>query len=746
MHNRRTHARAHAHRGGFATTRWARLALTIGVAGLAAAVPARAQVVNQLDRGVYRFDADDAARVAALPSISFENPTLRERFMPARTAPKVTPRFAQQGGKSVATIAVDASTSLYGTGMVPGQLMRNGRTTTAWNTDAFGYDDAAPSIYQSHPWVLGVRADGSAFGVLADTTYRCTIDLTSGIRFEADGRAFPIITIEGATPQDVVMKLSDLTGRITMPPKWAIGYHQCRYSYNPDSRALEVAKGFRERKIPCDVIWHDIDYMDSYFCFTFSPTEFPDPVRHNSDLHALGFHTVWMIDPGIGADESKFPAGGYPVYDQLVAGNHAVLDSKGVVYKGEVWPGWCVYPDFLRRETRAWWSGLYADFMATGIDGVWNDMNEPAVFNVASKTMPEDNIHRADAELGGEGPHARYHNVYGMHMVKATREGVMRVNPDKRPFVLSRANFIGGHRYAACWTGDNTANWYHLEASIPMTLNLGLSGQPFTGPDIGGFAGNGDGDMFARWMGFGALFPFARGHTAKGNIDKEPWSFGPEVEATCRAAIEQRYMLLPYYYTLFHDASVTGLPVARPTFFADPTDPALRSEDDSFLIGSDLLVVAHVTPEADRAAVMPKGDWQRVHYVDASIPDLPELYLRDGAIVPSGPVVQYVGEKPLDPLTLTINLDDKGEAVGRLYEDAGDGWSYLDGDFVLTEYRAKRDGNTIRVSSFRVDGDRARTPRALTVHVLTDNGMLVAQGKDGQDLNIDIRSAKRVDR
>ncbi|MCP4198529.1 MAG: alpha-glucosidase, partial [Proteobacteria bacterium] len=220
-----------------------------------------------------------------------------------------------------------------------------------------------------------------------------------------------------------------------------------------------------------------------------------------------------------------------------------------------------VFPDFTRADVRHWWAGLYPFFLTSGVDGIWNDMNEPAVFNVDGHTMPTTNLHRADPDLGGPASHARYHNVYGELMAQATREGVLKGRPDLRPFVLTRANFIGGHRYAATWTGDNVASWQHLDFSIPMVLNLGLSGQPFSGPDIGGFVGKGDGPMFSRWMGFGALFPFARGHTGKGNIDKEPWAFDEDVEQTSRLALEGRYRLIPYLYTVFREASETGLPV-----------------------------------------------------------------------------------------------------------------------------------------------------------------------------------------
>ncbi|MBX3375570.1 MAG: DUF5110 domain-containing protein [Phycisphaeraceae bacterium] len=701
--------------------------LSCAVLLFALACPTRAQVSESIEEGIVRFHASAAAASAMPPSFALVRP-----FPAVGPAPEnfpVSVSFAREGGKSVATVAVPPGTSLYGTGCVTGPFLRNGQSVVTWNTDAYGYAYPAASLYQSHPWVLAVRPNGSAFGVLADTTWRTTIDLTSQISFASDGPEFPVTVIERDSPLEVVRALAVLTGTMEMPPKWAIGYHQCRYSYYPEARVREVARGFRERQIPCDVIWMDIDYMRGFRCFTFDPQHFPDPRRLNGDLHGQGFHTVWMIDPGIKAEP------GYFVYDQGTALDAWVKRADGSVYQGEVWPGMCVFPDFLRRETREWWGTLYRDFMATGIDGVWNDMNEPAVFNVQSKTMPEDNIHRADPELGGPGPHARYHNVYGMMMVKASRDGVMAVNPDKRPFVLTRANYIGGHRYSAMWTGDNTADWPHLEESVSMVLNMGLSGQPFAGPDIGGFAGNGpsgqEGVLFARWMGVGALLPFSRGHTGKGNIDKEPWAFGPEVEATCRQALERRYRLLPYLYTLFHFAHADGSPIVRPVFFADPLDPALRSEDDAFLLGNAILVSPRLVPDRSRVPVLPKANWAKFDFGDGANPDLPELFIRPGAIVPTGPVMQHVNEKSLTDLTLLVCLDDKGEAKGVLYEDAGDGWGFRNGEYLKTAFHIRRVDDLLLLRIAATEGRMRRpwgdSPRTISVRVVNAPGLRVVQ-------------------
>lgn len=707
-----------------------------------------AQLVGEtIGDGIVRFHASPEAKTNRIPSMALE----RER--PAIAPPpadfRIEPVFERGASvlhgddRFVTTIEIEPGTSLYGTGQAAGPLLRNGRVTECWNYDAYGYDDRYANLYTSHPWVLAVRPDGSSFGVLADTTYRVEIDLTEHIVFRAAGREHPVIIIEGPTPQEVLTKLADLTGTIEMPPKWAVGYHQCRYSYYPDSRVKEVADEFRRRRIPADVIWMDIDYMDGFRCFTFDPEHFPDPAALNAYLGSIGFSNVWMIDPGLKNEV------GYHAFDSGQAADAWVKTADGRTYTGYVWPGECVFPDYTNKGVREWWAGLYMDFMATGIDGVWNDMNEPAVFNVPTKTMPEDNWHRADPELGGPGPHARFHNVYGMLMVKASREGVMAANPEKRPFVLSRANFMGGHRYGATWTGDNTANWYHVDVSIPMMLNLSLSAQPFCGPDIGGFAGDGDGPMFARWMGFGALMPFARGHTAKGNIDKEPWAFGDQVEATSRRAIERRYRFMPLLYTLLEEAHRTGLPIARPLFFADPADPALRSEDDSFLLGENLIVSAHVTPGRERVHILPNNPdalpWLAFDFPsfdggrDSKDPDQPTLFIRPGGIVPTGPVHQFFGDRPnqRDELTLIVYPDASGFASGELYEDAGEGWGFREGEFLRSRYTAELVGDRLVVTPKTVEGNMPRPDRTLNLRVLLPDGTeLTASGRDGRPVSV----------
>ncbi|HYE61179.1 MAG TPA: TIM-barrel domain-containing protein [Phycisphaerales bacterium] len=590
-------------------------------------------------------------------------------------------------GRTVIELVNAPLAHFYGTGEQAGRLLRNGTRKVLWNRDSYGYSDKTESLYQSHPFVLGLSrgVGGSrrvrAFGIVVESTYRCVIDLRRAgrVRFEVEGPSPAVTVIPRDTPEEVVRVLAELTGKMELPPKWALGYHQCRYTYTPDTRVLEVAGTMRERWIPCDAMWLDIDVMEGYRSFTFDPHTFPNAAAMVRELHEKNFRVVCMVDPGLKVDE------GYPLYAAGRDGRHFVTSANGAEYHGKVWPGDCAFPDFTNARTREWFTGLYPHLLNVGVDGVWNDMNEPAVFGVPSKTMPEDNRHDADEDLGGPGPHAKYHNIYGMQMARASLEALRRHAPDTRPFLLTRAGFLGSQRYAATWTGDNVASEAHYRWTVPMALNLGLSGQPFCGPDIGGFVGNTEPGLFARWIGVGALMPFCRGHKDKGTLDHEPWSFGGDVEHACRLALERRYRLMPYLYTVFWQASRTGVPVVRPVFFVDGEDPALRAVDNAFLLGIDVLVCLPggraFSPQQHRAFAA----WKRLH-VTEDHPALPHCYLAPGAVLPVGPVVQHTRE-PLRELTLFVNLED-GAASGLLYEDDGQTLAYQRGEFRVTRFNA----------------------------------------------------------
>lgn len=619
--------------------------------------------------------------LSQMPSFALKAEPQEKGMLPSNW--QLYPIVEKKKGHASAYLDVPQGTSLYGGGEVTGPLLRNGQSIKLWNTDSGAYSvDNGKRLYQSHPWVMGVRPDGTSFGILFDTPYKAELTTTDErINFETEGELFRIFVIDRESPQAVIKGLAELIGTMPMVPRWALGYQQCRFSYTPASRVIEVADTFRIKRIPCDVMWMDIDYMDGYRIFTFNPQTFPDPAALNRDLHIRGFHSAWMIDPGAKVDSTYF------VYKSGTANDVWVKTAQGKEFHGDAWPGTCAFPDFTQPKTVRWWADLYKDFLDKGVDGVWNDVNEPQISNTPTGTMPEDNKH-----LGGDkipaGPHLKYHNVYGYLMVKASREGIMKARPQNRPFILTRSNFLGGQRFAATWTGDNASWESHMTMSVPMILTLGLSGQPFSGADVGGFLFNPDADLFGRWMALGAFYPFSRGHACAGTINKEPWAFGQKVEDVSRMALERRYVLLPYYYTLLHEASETGMPIMRPVFFADPKDTLLRAEEQAFLIGENLLVV----PEWAQNPALPKGIWRNLSLIPGDDKDSyqAKLKIRGGAIIPTGKIIQNTNEKSLDPLTLLVCLDEKGEAHGTLYWDEGDNWSFKDGNYSFQHFTAIR--------------------------------------------------------
>ena len=644
-----------------------------------------AQTSYLADRDVAVFQPVGYDASQHLPSMILQRDLVREADVPADWS--LRPVFSTNDSLTIAEINV-GDADLYGTGEVYGNLRRNGDRNEFWNTDngAYARHDSK-RLYQTHPWVLGVRKDGTAFGILADNTWRSNLYMPenakadgtkqTSVRFESYGPAFRVVVVNGDSPELVLQQLGRLTGTMELPPLWALGYQQCRFSYFPDTRVKEVADEFRQRHIPCDVIWMDIDYMQDFRIFTFNKERFPDPKGLNDYLHDRKFKSVYMIDPGVGTSPNPSEGGeNYFVDEQGVRGDYFVRTASDSLFVGNVWPGPCHFPDFTRPDVRTWWSGLYKDFMAQGVDGVWNDMNEPAVFGGYEFTMPRDNQHRGGDGLAA-GPHLRYHNAYGYNMVKASRAGILAANPTKRPFVLSRANLLGGQRYAATWTGDNASTVDHMKMSIPMTLNMGLTGQAFNGPDIGGFLENCTPELLAQWTASGIYFPFTRNHSCDGTVDQEPWAFGLEVEAVCRTAIERRYRLLPYIYGLFHDASQEGLPVMRPVFMADATDLALRHEQQAYMLGGDLLIV----PRWAESPALPKGNWASVPFETKDDGYQADVRLRPGAALPLAEVFENTEEYNLERLTLIINPDAEGHATGILYEDAGDGFDYRHGDW-----------------------------------------------------------------
>jgi alpha-glucosidase len=588
----------------------------------------------------------------------------------------------------------------FGLGDKPGPMNRRNRSFTNWNTDAFGWQESTDPIYKTIPFFIGLMK-GVAYGLFFDNTYRSSFDFGKEspdyFSFGAEGGELNYYFFAGPEPKKIIEQYSTLTGRTPLPPFWTLGYQQCRYSYYPEARVREIAQLLRSKKIPADTIYLDIDYQEGYAPFTINRQYFPDFEKMIADLREQGFHIITITDLHI----KRFPNRGYAPFDSGIKNDVFVKNPDGSVYVGPVWPGESVFPDFTLTRVRDWWGNLYKDFSAMGVSGFWNDMNEPAVFRYPGKTMPLDVVHRLDD--GTTLDHRAIHNVFGMQNARATYEGLRKLQPDERPFVLTRAAFAGAQRYAATWTGDNLATWNHLSMSTPTLLSMGVSGYPLVGDDIGGFGSSPPADLLTRWYEVGAFNPIYRNHAAKGTADHEPWANGPEHEAIRKKYIEMRYRLLPYIYTLTEETTRTGLPMMRPVFLEYPQSQEFYGDDHDFLFGPDLFVSPVVSETIDAQGIaLPPGEWfdfwtSEKHTAQDKInlhPRLDELplYVRAGAILPMQPVVQSTSETPDGPLQLRAYLPTSTSSTdcrGSLYQDDGHTFAYQKGEFLRVNYSCR---------------------------------------------------------
>ncbi len=637
---------------------------------------------------------------------------------------------------------------VYGLGEKNGRLSKrgphmNGGTYVMWTTDAYDYADDTDPLYVSIPFYLVVQK-GRAHGVFLDNTFRSVFDIghesTDRLSFGAEDGELDYYLIYGPAPKRVIERYTALTGRMPLPPRWSLGFNQCRYSYYPESRVRFIADNFRERKIPADVLWLDIHYLDGYNPFTWDKERFPDPKKMIADLRRQGFQVVTIVDP----HPKKQP--GWWVYDTGLRADAFVKKRDGSIYEAPVWPsnaeknpGMSVFPDFSKPAGRDWWGGLFKFYTDDGVAGIWNDMNEPAVFVDPFHTM--DNDARFDNE--GQPSDAReLHNVYGLLNTRATYEGLLKLKPRERPFVLTRATFAGGQRYAAAWPGDNSSDWSQLRASLPVLLGMGLSGLSFVGSDIGGFAKAPTAELVTRWMQVGVFHPFMRMHTEVGSPDQEPWSYGQRHEAVNRRAIELRYELLPHVYDAMHDASQTGVPPLRPLMLEFPEDARAATIHDQFLFGPDLLVAPVLREEAQsRSVYLPAGDWydfwtgRRVPAgqlaVAVTLESLP-IFVRGGAFVFRQPVVQHTGEMPGQPLIVDVYAAAASEAA--FYEDDGESRDYLEGAFLKRRFAQKRAGGAVTIAVGAAEGSWRPKQRELRLRLPWPGSAPARVGIGGQPL------------
>jgi alpha-glucosidase len=591
----------------------------------------------------------------------------------------------------------------YGLGDKPTYLNLRGRRFLNWGTDTYGFTREQDPLYRNIPFYYSLN-EGIGYGIFFDNTFQSYFDFgyenPQILSFWAEGGEINYYLIYGPELLTVAAQYTLLTGRPELPPMWALGYHQSRWSYYPESRVREIASEFRKRKIPCDAIHLDIDYMDGYRCFTWDKERFPDPARLINDLGKEGFKIVTIIDPGIKVDKEYF------VYRQGIEQGMFCRRQDGDLFKGKVWPGDCCFPDFTHPRVRSWWADLCVHLLACGVKGIWNDMNEPSVFEIG--TFPDDVRHFYD---GLDVSHRRAHNVYGMQMARASYEGMKKYRPNERPFIISRSGYSGIQRYACIWTGDNIGSWEHVWIANLQCQRLSISGISFVGTDIGGFIGEPNGELFVRYIQMAIFHPFFRGHSSADQGNKEPWAFGKDYELRIKKAIELRYQLLPYLYSAFWQYVAYGIPIIRPLVFLDQHDPNTWLRNEEFGFGDHLLICPVSKPGMTTCKIyLPRGKWYNffTHKEVAGgqdiweevTPDTFPFYVKAGAVIPLVPAALHTGAIDYNELTLRVYYSDH-RCRSCFYEDAGEGYEYMSRQFSLKHFSVLGNATQMRIIQSR---------------------------------------------
>ncbi|MFB4167751.1 glycoside hydrolase family 31 protein [Virgibacillus sp. JSM 102003] len=608
----------------------------------------------------------------------------------------------RENGEVIAFKEMSEDDHFYGFGEKSGHLDKRGETYEMWNTDVYApHNPETDPLYESIPYFMALR-NGRAHGLFFDNTFRTTFNMKAdhnGYSFKAEGGQLDYFVLAGPEPKSVLQQYTHLTGKMPLPPRWALGYHQSRYSYKSEEEVRELAKNFVEKDIPIDVIHLDIHYMNEYRVFTFDKEKFPEPAKLIADLREMGIRIVPIVDPGVKKDAE------YTIYQEGINQDQFCKYIEGDVYIGDVWPGESAFPDLTDERVRNWWADKHEFYTSIGIEGIWNDMNEPAVFN-ETKTMDVDVMHRND---GTPATHRELHNVYGLLMSKATYEGMKKQLNGKRPFLLTRAGFAGVQRYASVWTGDNRSFWEHLQMSLPMVMNLGVSGVAFAGPDVGGFAHDTSAELLVRWTQVGAFTPYFRNHSAMGTVYQEPWQFGEKNEAIMKKYIQMRYKWMPQLYSIFYQASETGLPVMRPLFMEYPEDQKTYNINDQFMIGDNVVVAPILAPSVtERAVYLPAGQWidydtgfqyegERAHLIHAELDRMP-IFIKQGTAIMQGEWKANPDKSPHH-----VNMDVYAGANGETYyftyyDDDGETYDFENGSFMKLTIEVTSTSNAVKVT------------------------------------------------
>ncbi len=594
----------------------------------------------------------------------------------------------------------------YGLGERLSGLNRRGAVHTLCNTDNPRHLPSMDSMYKSLP-LLFLWHQGQWHAAFLDSPAVQKWDLDSDVSESAfvsllSRRGWQLYLFGQAPLKDLVAAYTTLTGRSKLPPHWALGHQQSRWSYPDEKTVRGIAHEFRSRSIPCDTIVLDIDYMDDYRVFTTSDERFPDMKQLVHDLGQDGFKVITIVDPGVKKDAK------YSVFTDGKKQDCFVKKADGKLYTGKVWPGVSAFPDFLKQDVRRWWGAQHGFYTELGVKGIWTDMNEPAIFD-ANEPLEgiKDELPREKDQLflqetpEGQVGHLEVRNLYGMQMSRSTWQGLKALRPKERPFVLTRSGYAGMQRYAAIWLGDNNSWWEHLQMSIPMLVSVGLCGVPFAGVDIGGFAFDTTGELLTRWYSAGLFYPFFRNHCALSGRLQEPWHFGERVEKAVRKFIEFHYRLLPYLQALFFEHMINGSPVMRPLAFHAENDEHALDIDDQFFYGKDIIVAPIVhRAKRSRPVYLPEGNWYRFEGGPSAEPlaggrtyeiafafDEVPAFVRQGSIIPLADLRMTAEETREAPVTFVVFGE---QAEGSYLEEDGISFDYEEGQFNLFQIQYQK--------------------------------------------------------
>lgn len=599
------------------------------------------------------------------------------------------PSFKDEEG-NVYISKVNDCLAYYGLGEKGGDLNKKGCYTENFNTDDPETDDDSITYYKTIPFYVALKEEAT-YGIFFDNSFRSYFDMGKEmgdrIFFGAIGGQIQYYFIPGENIKEVVKNYTALTGRMEMPPLWSLGYQQCRFSYFSQEEVRELVKTFEEKDIPLDVVYLDIDYMDGFRVMTFKTPNFDDAAGLIGDLKEKGIRTITIIDPGVKVDEE------YPVFKRGKEGNHFTKKLDGEMFIGAVWPGDSAFPDFSNKDCREWWKSELKKFISEhGMDGIWNDMNEPCVFNNDHKTMLETCLHNSD---NGVIEHKEFHNRYGFEMSRCSKEAQEELHPNERGFSMTRATYAGGQRYSSVWTGDNMSLWSQMRMSISMNANLGISGFSFVGNDVSGFGLDSSEELFIRWMEMGPFIPIFRNHSNMYTRRQEPWAFGPRAEKIAKKSIELRYELLPYIYDLYYISHKEGLPIFRPMIMEYEKDMNLLNMREQFMLGENM-IVAPVLYEGERSKTLylPKGSWFNYFTMEKlqggkwyKLPcELDEIlvFVKEGSIIPTyNKKFRNVKERPKNILLKVFGENAKGFH----YNDDGHSMEYLEGKYTYMDIK-----------------------------------------------------------